>query len=75
MYKLGFIRVRYRIGYTIPRSSDGDCRGPYPNHSVLVRHYGLTEEGLDFIPSITLRAGINDIKYRMGRKSEGEEER
>ncbi len=35
--------------------------------SVLSRHYGFTEEELDFI--------INyDIKYRMGRSAEGEEE-
>lgn len=34
---------------------------------VLARHYGFTEEELDFI--------INyDIKYRMGRDAEGEEE-
>jgi hypothetical protein len=37
-------------------------------------HYGLTEEELDF-PSTKLRAGINyDIKYRMGRDAESEEE-
>ncbi|HLC40296.1 MAG TPA: hypothetical protein VJO34_01560 [Methylomirabilota bacterium] len=35
--------------------------------SVLARHYGFTEEELDFI--------INyDIKYRMGRDAEGEDE-
>ncbi len=34
---------------------------------VLARHYGFTEEELDFI--------INyDIKYRMGRDAEGEDE-
>jgi hypothetical protein len=35
--------------------------------SVLARHYGFTEEELDFI--------INyDIKYRMGREAEKEED-
>jgi len=35
---------------------------------MLAQHYGLMEEELDFI--------INyDIKYRMGRDAEGEEER
>jgi len=38
---------------------------------VLAAHYGFTEEELDFIPSTQLRAGINyDIKYRMGRDTE-----
>jgi hypothetical protein len=50
---------------------------------VLAAHYGFTEEELDFIPSNTLRAGIPsawlragnyDIKYRMGREAENEEE-
>jgi len=40
---------------------------------VLAKHYGLTDEELDFIPSALLRTGINyDIKYRMGRESEEE---
>jgi len=37
-------------------------------------HYGFTEEELDFIPSTQLRAGNYDIKYRMGRDAENEEE-
>ena len=42
---------------------------------VLAAHYGFTDEELDFIPSAQLRAGINyDIKYRMGRDAEDEEE-
>jgi len=42
---------------------------------VLARRYGFTDEELDFIPSALLRAGINyDIKYRMGREAEGEDE-
>ena len=43
---------------------------------VLAAHYGFTDEELDFIPSTKLlRAGINyDIKYRMGRDVENEEE-
>ena len=41
---------------------------------MMARHYGFTEEQLDFIPSTMLRAGINyDIKYHMGREAEGEE--
>ena len=44
-------------------------------HRVLAAHYGFTDEELDFIPSTKLRAGINyDIKYRMGRDVENEEE-
>jgi len=44
---------------------------------VLARHYGFTEEQLDFIPSAGLRTGINyDIKCRLGQdgaeESEGE---
>ncbi len=44
---------------------------------------GFEDEGLDFIPSTQLRAGIPsarlragnyDIKYRMGREAENEEE-
>jgi len=43
---------------------------------------GFTDEELDFIPSIKLRAGPSmklragnyDIKYRMGRDTENEEE-
>jgi hypothetical protein len=50
---------------------------------VLAAHYGLTTEELDFIPSARLRAGPStklragnyDIKYRMGRDAESEEER
>lgn len=38
---------------------------------VLAKHYGFSDEELDFIPSVSLRAGINhDIKYRMGRDTE-----
>jgi len=38
---------------------------------MLAKHYGFTEEELDFIPSTGLRAGINyDIKYRTGQGSE-----
>jgi len=41
---------------------------------VLAAHYGFTDEELDF-PSTKLRAGVNyDIKYRMGRDAESEEE-
>jgi len=43
---------------------------------VLAAHYGFTDEDLDFIPSTKLRAGINyDIKYRMGREAEVDDER
>jgi len=42
---------------------------------VLAAHYGFTDEDLDFIPSTKLRTGINyDIKYRMGREEELDEE-
>ena len=49
---------------------------------VLAAHYGFTEEELDFIPSTKLRAGPSmkltagnyDIKYRMGRDAESDEE-
>jgi hypothetical protein len=34
---------------------------------ILARHYGFTEEELDFIVNY-------DIKYRMGRDAEGEDE-
>ena len=49
---------------------------------VLAAHYGFTDEELDFIPSTKLRAGIPstqltagnyDIKCRMGRDAESEE--
>jgi hypothetical protein len=41
----------------------------------LDRHWGFTDDELDFIPSTALRAGINyDIKYRMGRDVQGEGE-
>ena len=37
----------------------------------MARHYGFTDEGLDFIPSVSLRTSINyDIKYSMGQESE-----
>lgn len=37
---------------------------------LLAKHYGFTDEELDFIPSTGLRAGINyDLKYRRGEKS------
>jgi hypothetical protein len=38
---------------------------------VLAAHYGFTEEELDF-PSIKLRTGNYDIRYRMGRDAEGD---
>jgi len=48
---------------------------------VLAAHYGFTDEELDFPssklragPSMKLRAGNYDIKYRMGRDAESEEE-
>jgi hypothetical protein len=41
---------------------------------VLAAHYGFTDEELDFIPSTPLRAGNYDIKYRMGREAEAEDE-
>jgi len=37
-------------------------------------HYGFTDEDLDFIPSARLRTGNYDIKYRMGRDAEAEDE-
>lgn len=38
---------------------------------VMAKHYGFTDEELDFIPSTRLRAGINyDIKYRMRQDTE-----
>ena len=44
-------------------------------NKILARHYGFTDEELDFIPSASLRTGINyDIKYRMGKELEGEDE-
>jgi hypothetical protein len=40
----------------------------------LDRHYGFTDDGLDFIPSTALRSGIDyGVKYRMGRDAETEE--
>jgi hypothetical protein len=42
---------------------------------VLAAHYGFTDEELDFIPSAMLRTGINyDVKYRMGRDTESEDD-
>ena len=49
---------------------------------VLAEHYGFTDEQLNFIPSTKLRAGPSmklragnyDIKYRMGRDKEADEE-
>ncbi len=50
---------------------------------MLAAHYGFTDEELDFpssklragIPSTKLRTGINyDIKYRMGRDAEADDE-
>ncbi len=41
---------------------------------VLAAHYGFTDEELDFIPSARLRAGNYDIKYRMGRDAEADDE-
>jgi hypothetical protein len=40
---------------------------------VLAAHYGFTDEELDF-PSSRLRAGNYDIKYRMGRDAESDDE-
>ena len=41
---------------------------------VLAQHYGFTDEELDFIPSASLRTGINyDIKYRMGKELDTED--
>ncbi len=41
---------------------------------VLARHYGFTDEESDFIPSASLRTGINyDIKYRMGKELDAED--
>jgi hypothetical protein len=43
--------------------------------SMMARHYGLTDDEFDFIPSTMLRAGINhDIKYRMGGEAGEAEE-
>ena len=41
---------------------------------MLAVYYRFTDEELDFIPSTQLRAGNHDIKYRMGREAEIEEE-
>jgi hypothetical protein len=48
---------------------------------VLAVHYGFTDEELDFAssklragPSMKLRAGNYDIKYRMGRETESADE-
>jgi len=41
---------------------------------VLAAHYGFTDEELDLIPSTKLRAGNYDIKYRMGRDVEADDE-
>jgi hypothetical protein len=42
---------------------------------VLAAHYGFTDKELDFIPSTQLRTGINyNIKYRMGRDAEADDE-
>jgi hypothetical protein len=51
--------VNYYVGKSKPIIDEID--------SILARHYGFTDEELDFI--------INyDIKYRMGRDSGGESE-
>ena len=51
-----------------------DVRTRHEIDRVLAAHYGFTDEELDFIPSIRLRAGINyDIKYRMGRDTEADD--
>ena len=53
------------------------------DYRLLAAHYGFTDEELDFpssklragIPLTRLRTGINyEIKYRMGRDAENEEE-
>jgi hypothetical protein len=43
---------------------------------VLAVRYGFTDEERDFIASIKFRTGSNccDIKYRMGRDAEAEDE-
>jgi hypothetical protein len=41
---------------------------------MLAHHYGFTDEELDFIPSASLRTGINyDIKIRMGKELDTED--
>ena len=38
-------------------------------NKILARHYGFTDEELDFIPSASLRTGINyDIKYSIHKR-------
>jgi len=40
----------------------------------LAQHYGFTDEELDFIPSASLRTGINyNIKYRMDKELDAED--
>ena len=41
---------------------------------VQAAHYGITAEESDFIPSTQLRAGNYDIKYRMVRDKELDDE-
>ena len=73
--RLVFPQPNYRSGAITPILDEIDW--------VLAAHYGFTDEELDFpssklrtgIPSTGLRAGINyDIKYRMGRDKEADEE-
>ena len=51
--------AEFRVGESKPILDEID--------TVLARHYGFTEEELDFILNY-------DIKYRLGRDTEGEEE-
>lgn len=63
------VREQKQTGRTETQSSKIQKSKPIINEidCVLARHYGFTEEELDFI--------INyDIKYRMGRDAEGEDE-
>ena len=42
--------------------------------TALAQHYSFTGEELDFLPSASLRTGINyDIKYRMGKELDAED--
>jgi len=41
---------------------------------LLAAHYGFPDEELDFLPSTMLWAGNYDIKYRMGREEDLDEE-
>jgi len=71
-----------KSGLKIDAFECGECE-PIPDEidRVLATHYGFTDDELDFPssklragPSMKLRAGNYDIKYRMGREAEYEEE-